>query len=181
MMRRRAMRSNYLKARPKTAILGIAILFLAAGLSSAQSVQLTALRQNTVLPDGNAVPMWGWQCGAVSPPATCTTMNRSVQAGGTSGQPPLITVPTGSSLTITLNNGLPVETSLVIVGQLGAGSSTTGVGNPTRESSPRAHQAQTETTWTTNVPASFTLPAEGRRARSFAQEAAAGGSQTYTW
>jgi hypothetical protein len=161
-----------------TAVLAGAALLLTAGIAAAQGVvNLTASRQNTILPDGNSVPMWGWTCGtgtaAATANVTCTTLNYTSgalapQIGGTTWQPPLIVVPymAGStSLTINLTNALPVETSLVILGQSGG-----GLGAPIREAGPRtdgAHGGQTSTTWTTVVPGSFTPPTQGNRVRSF--------------
>jgi len=203
------MRSNYLKAGLKNAVLAVTILFVTAGVSSAQ-VNLTAARQTTVLPDGASVPMWGWVCGTgtavtaggtgtpAAVGATCTATNGVAQALGTPSsttnptgsisttwQPPLIIVPyigATTSLSITLTNSLPVETSLVIVGQLPGGT----LGTPVREAGPRtngAHAGQTTATWPINgaSPDTFTPPAQGARARSFVMEAVAGGSQTYTW
>ena len=174
----------------KNAVLALSILLLAAGASFAQStVTLRAQRQTTTLPDGNTIPMWGWTCGTGPAPgngdaapsaATCSATNGSGQ--GTTWQPPLILVPTGNTLSITLNNSLPVETSLTIVGLVGTGSATNGVGNPVRELTPRDHPTQTETTWILNGGATFTPPAQGLRARSFAQEASAnGGTVIYSW
>src|SRR2546430_73606 len=180
-----AMRSNYLEATLKTSVLAAIILLLTVGLSSAQSVTLTATRQTTTLPDGNTVPMWGWVCGTgtAAGGATCSALNGLAQTTVTVGtttttpwQPPLITVPAGSALTINLTNSLPVETSLTIVGQQGG-----GLGAPVRESGPRAHPAQSQTTWPIQGGATFTPPAQGARVRSFVPEAAAGGTQTYTW
>jgi hypothetical protein len=191
------MRSNYLKATLKAAILAVTILLLTAGLSSAQTVNLTASQQTTTLPDGNTVPMWGWTCGtgtAAAVGATCTALTYNTATGlhnlqGGGWQPPLIVVPyvsTGTSLTINLTNTLPVETSLVIIGQAGG-----GLGSPMREAGPRtdgAHGGQTSTTWTTVSPGAFTPPAQGDRARSFVPEVAGvatvGGTPaagTYTW
>jgi hypothetical protein len=178
------MPSNYCKANLKSAFAAI-IFLLPATVSFAQSVAVTATRQTTALPDGNTVPMWGWACGAVVAPAACTGMNGLAQTAGTAWQPPLITVPlpsgaTTASLSITLTNNLPVETSLTIVGQPGG-----GLGIPVRESGPRtdgAHQEQTQTTWTTVTPGTFMPPAQGARVRSFVPEATPGtGTQTYTW
>jgi hypothetical protein len=178
------MRSNYY-CRAITTVrvaAALAILLFLADVSFAQSVGLTATRQTTILPDGNTVAMWGWVCGAAASPATCSALNGAPQAGW---QPPLITVPlaagsTTGTLTITLTNNLPVETSLTIVGQLGG-----GLGTPVRETGPRldgAHQGQTEATWTTNIGANFVPPVQGERVRSFVPEAAANtGTQTYTW
>ena len=190
------MRSNYHMAILKAVVFAVIILLVGMGVSAAQvTVNLTASRQSTLLPDGNTVPMWGWTCGAVTnttttgPQASCVPINAAFQLPNpaptpSTWAPPLITVPTGSSVTIVLTNNLPVETSLTIVGQFGTGSTTTGVGNPVRESGPRmdgAHAGQQETTWTTNVPATFIPPAQAARARSFVQEATPGGTQTYTW
>jgi hypothetical protein len=179
-----------------TAILAGTALLLSAGLASAQTVNLTAAQQTTTLPDGNTVPMWGWTCGAVvqgtTAGTTCTALTyntataaHNAQTGGTTWQPPLIVVPyvaTGTSLTINLTNSLPVETSLVIIGQSGGGlgAATSGAGpagafGPAREAGPRtdgAHAGQTATTWTTVVAGSFTPPTQGERARSFVPEVA---------
>ena len=210
------MRSNKLKATLKAAILAVTVLLLTAGVSSAQNVvNLTASQQATVLPDGNTVPMWGWTCGtgaAAATGATCTALTYNAttgllnsQTGGTIWQPPLIVVPyvaTGTSLTINLTNRLPVETSLVIIGQSGG-----GLGAPVREAGPRADgdhspgidhtgvqctslnpntpvgcnanyggplPGQTATTWTTVVPGSFTPPTQGERARTFTSVEVAG-------
>ncbi len=100
-----------------------------------------------------------------------TTGVHNAQTGGAVWQPPLIIVPyvaTGTSLTINLTNTLPVETSISIIGQAGG-----GMGSPVREAGPRldgAHAGQTETTWTTVVPGTFTPPTQGERARSFVPE-----------
>src|SRR6266403_1915530 len=129
------MRSNYLKATLKAAILAVTVLLSMADVSSAQIVNLTASQQSTTLPDGNTIPMWGWTCGTVTqgttPGTTCTALTyntttgaHNLQTGGTVWQPPLIVVPyvaTGTNLTIDLTNSLPVETSLVIIGQAGGG------------------------------------------------------------
>jgi hypothetical protein len=174
------MQPNF-KAIMKTAACVAAILLGVTGSSPAQSVSLTASRQNTVLPDGNTVPMWGWTCASVTAPATCTALDGKAQLGGATWQPPLITVPTGSGISIALTNNLPVvNTSLVIIGQLPGGT----LGQPVREAQPRNHPPQTTTTWVAAGPApsgSFTPPAQGQRTRSFAAEAAPAGSQTYTW
>ena len=163
----------------RTALAG-ALLLTAGGAyaQTAATVGLTAARQSTLLPDGQTVPMWGWTCGTVSG-ATCAAANGVPQlAGGATWQPPLIRVPTGSSLSITLKNTLPaVNTSLVIVGQLPGGS----LGTPVREAVPRTHAPQTSTTWPIVSAQTFTPPTQGLRARSFVPEAAPGGTATYTW
>ena len=170
------MRKNSLYLCLNAVVLAMATLLLPAGMCFAQSVNLTASRQSTTLPDGKAVPMWGLSCGAVVAPAKCTALNGSAQVGGATWQPPLITVPTGSGLTIHLTNNLPSPTSLTIVGQLGG-----GVGSPVKVASP-THTPQTMTTWPIQTPATFTPPAQPMRAESFAPEAAPTvGTQTYTW
>jgi hypothetical protein len=199
------MRSNYLTSTLKAATLAVTILLLTAGLLSAQTVNLTAAQQSTTLPDGSIVPMWGWTCGVAvtGSTATCSALTyntatgaHNTQTGGAIWQPPLIVVPyvaTGTSLTINLTNSLPVETSLVILGQA-AGATTTangGLGIPAREATARtdgAHGGQTSTTWTIVGNGSFTPPTQGERARSFAPEVlgvtAVGNaplSLTYTW
>ena len=167
-----------------TALLAGTMLSVAAVVHAQASLNLTASRQTTTLPDGGLVPMWGWTCGAAVAPATCTALNGSAQTA-TVWQPPLIAVPlapgaTTASLTITLTNTLPVESSLTIIGQLGG-----GLGTPARESGPRtdgAHQGQSSATWPIQGGATFMPPAQGARVRSFVPEAVAGtGVQTYNW
>ena len=183
------MRSNYFKATLEAAIFAVTVLLLTAGFASAQSVvNLTAAQQTTVLPDGATVPMWGWTCGGVTGNpvttaatggATCTSLTYTAgalnpQTNISTWQPPLIVVPyvatgTGTSLTINLTNTLPVETSLVVIGQTGGGIG--GATGPVREAGPRtdgAHAGQTATTWTIVVPTGgFTPPTQGERARTF--------------
>ena len=184
------MRSNYLKATLKAAILAVTVLLLMAEVSSAQTVNLTASQQTTTLSDGNTVPMWGWTCGtgtAAATGATCTALTYGLagtlnpQTGGAVWQPPLIVVPsvatTGASLTINLTNSLPVETSIVIIGQASATTTAAngGLGVPVREAGPRtdgAHGGQTATTWFIVAGGSFTPPAQGERVRSFVAEVA---------
>src|SRR3984893_2177896 len=181
-MRRRAMRSNYLKAPLKTVSLGIIIVLFITAASAQVTVNLTASRQSALLPDGNTVPMWGWTCDATSTTAkTCLTLAGAPQMGGAVWQPPLITVPTGMGLTITLTNKLPIATSLTIVGQLGG-----GLGTPQRETGARtdgAHGGQTTTTWPIQGGSTFTPPSQANRARSFGLEVAAnsGTPAKYTW
>ena len=176
-----------------TAILAGSALLLTAGIASAQVgvVSLTASQQTVVLPDGNTVPMWGWTCGGVTgnpvttaaTGATCTSLNYTTagvlaaQTNSTTWQPPLIVVPYvagGTSLTINLTNTLPVETSLMIIGQAGG-----GLGAPVREAGPRtdgAHAGQTATTWTivANAANTFTPPTQGARARTLTSIEVAG-------
>ena len=169
------MRSNYLKTL-KTAVLAVTVLLLGAGLSFAQ-VNLTAGPTTLTLPDGTAVPMWGYTCGAVTAPATCASL--SSNAAGWS--PVVITIPTGQSLQINLTNSLTfgannIPTSLVIVGQLGGGLGST----PQRTASP-PHDPQ-GATWPVADPATTnTPPPQEDRVQSFATEVAGGATTTLTW
>jgi hypothetical protein len=130
------------------------------------TVSLTAQRMSLALPDGNTAPMWGF----------CTTGLCPAPVSGQWAQGPTITVPTGQQLTINLTNTLPTPTSIVILGQLGA-----GLGSPMMVPSP-GHAAKTKTTWPTNTIATFTPPVQGNRVQSFGTETTGlGGTQTYTW
>ncbi|MGF7001621.1 hypothetical protein, partial [Paraburkholderia sp. GAS32] len=96
------------------------ILLTASSISFAQVVNLTAKATTATLPDGQAVPMWGYTCTpAAVAPATCAAAN---SGAGANWSPVVITVPPGP-LTVNLTNSLPgaVPTSLVVVGQLGGG------------------------------------------------------------
>src|ERR1700730_14614434 len=132
MPRRSSMRSTTLKSILKTAMFAVAGLLLTASASFAQQqINLTAGPATATLPDGTAIPMWGYSCGAVvaASTATCVASNPTATAGVWS--PVVITVPAGQALTINLTNSLSflngntVPTSLVIVGQLGGGLGTT--------------------------------------------------------
>jgi Bacterial Ig domain len=176
------MRLSSLKQALKKAALALTIFVAAGSAASAQTVNITATTQTTMLPDGNTVPMWGWNCVSATAGASCSAMNGGAQLGGTTWQPPLIRVQSGAgTFTINLTNNLPVETSLTIIGQLPGG----GLGSPVRESGPRtdgAHAGQSMTTWTNQTPATFLPPAQGLRARSFVPEATAlTGTASYTW
>src|SRR5579872_99618 len=123
------MRMRIYKKVLSNAILAGTALLLTAGIAFAQGVvNLTAAQQNTTLPDGNIVPMWGWTCGsgtAAAAGATCTALTYNTttgvhnpQVGGATWQPPLIVIPyvpastsapNGTTLTINLTNTLPVE------------------------------------------------------------------------
>src|SRR5882672_10601408 len=167
--RRAAMRFNFLKSSLKTAVLATTILLLGAGLAVAQSVSLTAAPTTLITPDGATVQMWGYTCGAVAAPATCTSLNPAAAAGTWS--PIVITVPPGA-LSISLTNGLPVgvPTSLTIVGQLGG-----GLGTPSKVASP-VHPDQT-LTWPANGGAGDPTnhpPAQLPRVQSFGMEVASG-------
>ena len=170
----------------KTALLAGTTLLATFGVAHAQNtVNLTATRQVALMPEGNAVPMWGLVCGTgtavtaggTGTPApttttaggtapTCTQTNGAAQSLGaaattanpagrisTTWQPPLIRVPlaaagTNTGLTITLTNNLPVETSLVIYGQIPLSTDVNNLGAPVRETTRPQHAPQTATTWT---------------------------------
>ncbi|HKE92973.1 MAG TPA: hypothetical protein VKB34_01590, partial [Povalibacter sp.] len=180
----------------------VATLLLAAhGVAFADSnITLTAAPTTARLPDGQSVPMWGLLCGTLSggtftyapgsvsgsPAATpCTTLTGGAHDG--SWQPPLITVPSGGSLTITLHNQLNfgttyhAPTSLVIVGLIGGGLGSA----PTRTPSP-AHPPQ-GTTWPGTLGGTnpgdtvFTPPVQLDRVRSFAAEVAPSASASLVW
>jgi hypothetical protein len=181
------MRPNHSRKTMKTITLAIVTLLLIAGMSYAQNVSLTAQRSTVILPDGQVVPMWGLFCGAATN-ATCTALNGTAQTGS-GWQPPLITVTSGTNLTITLANNLPAPTSLVIVGQLGG-----GLGDASQRTTDPAsnfpHGTQT-TQWPiagSNPPApgdpTFNPPDQGPRVRSFATEVPANtstGTQLPAW
>src|ERR1700740_1930781 len=100
---RAVMRSNSGKATLGAALLALTAFLSMPDVSSAQTVNLTASRQSTTLPDGNTVPMWGWTGGtgtAAATGATCTALTYTAagavaaapqpQIGGAVWQPPLI-------------------------------------------------------------------------------------------
>jgi hypothetical protein len=171
------MRSNTFKSVLIKSGLAASVLLLASGISFAQSVSLTAARTTTTLPDGSQVPMWGYSCTTAVAPATCAASNT---AAGTAWSPVVITAPPGS-LTINLTNSLPAavpETSLVIVGQLGAGL---GTARSTTASPTHADQVVTwaiagDTSGATNTP-----PPQGQRVQSFSTPVAPGATQALTW
>ncbi|MBV9698392.1 MAG: choice-of-anchor D domain-containing protein, partial [Gammaproteobacteria bacterium] len=158
--------------------LATSVLLLASGTSLAQQqVNLTAAPAVAAMPDGSAVPMWGYSCGAAvsGSTASCAKLNSTA----TGWSPVVITVPTGQGLTVNLTNNLPAsvpETSLVIVGQLGGGLGSTASATP---SPPHATQ---DTTWPiaaagpTNTP-----PPQGSRVQSFATPVGPGATAALTW
>src|SRR5205807_3859024 len=193
MNRRRAMRSNDLRTCLKTAVLLTAVLLLGAGrVIAQQQVNLTAGPTTITLPDGSTVPMWGYSCGTAvtSSTATCAKLNPLA----TAWSPVVITVPTGQSLTINLTNNLSflpagsssangVPTSLVIVGQLGAGLGTTATSAPSPDHSkaqpltwPIAGDAPGAGLTGVGVP-----PTQGPRVQSFSTEVAVGATTALTW
>ena len=80
------MRLNSLKAILKTTVPGASVLLLGAGLASAQQqVNLSAGPSTITLPDGSAVPMWGYSCGAAATGSTATCA--SLHTGATGWSP----------------------------------------------------------------------------------------------
>jgi hypothetical protein len=263
------MRAIKSKTRLITSAVATSVLLLAAGVSAAATVNLTAAPSSTALPDGQSVPMWGYFCNDAGSGASCalakgapaalpalaswaattsyalgavvsdgvnvekvtvagtsdgatpawgTTVGATTTDGtvtwtnvGTLAQyaafattgwsPPVITVPVNGSgaTTLTINltnklqflNGNSVQTSLVIVGQIGGGlgSGFTTTPSPT-------HPAQ-GVTWFAAAPpdtsgqvggdpgtagnATFTPPSQPDRVRSFATEVGAGATTALTW
>src|SRR5882757_9520037 len=187
------MRMINLKVILKAATFAVAGLLLTAGASFAQQqVNLTAAPTTTTLPDGTIVPMWGYSCAGATATtgstATCALLNPAAAATATAAatwSPVVITVPSGQGLTINLTNSLSflsgnsVPTSLVIVGQLGAGLGTTATSSP----SPDHSNAQANLTWPIAGPAGSpgTPPTQGGRVRSFSTEVVAGATTALTW
>src|SRR6266513_1398921 len=178
------MRSNNYKSVLKHAGLAASVLLLASGAAFAQQqVNLTAAPATATMPDGSAVPMWGYSCGTLASgsTATCTALNKAVAAAALTTtplvgvwSPVVITVPTGQTLTINLTNSLSflngntVPTSLVIVGQLGGGLGN--LAQRTTTPSPDHSNAQL-TTWPVADPSTKgTPPAQGPRVQSFSTE-----------
>lgn len=128
---------------------GLTASLLLAGRAALaqQQINLTAGPATAALPDGTAVPMWGYRCGAIVAGATATCAPLSPAAAPGIWSPVVITVPylaSGTSLTINLTNALSftptgattpnaIPTSLTIVGQLGGGlgSAATAAPSPT--------------------------------------------------
>src|SRR6202163_377137 len=122
------MEFNNLKATLRTAAVAVSVLLVGVLAVAQQQVNLAAGPTTVTLPDGAALPMWGYSCGAVVSGSTATCAKLNPAAAGWS--PVVITVPTGPDLTINLSNNLSfiagtethnIPTSLVIVGQLGGG------------------------------------------------------------
>ncbi|MDB5991320.1 MAG: multicopper oxidase type 3 [Herbaspirillum sp.] len=186
-----------------SAAIAIAIataMALAAASASAQTaalttVNLTAQRMSTTLPDGTTVPMWGYctddlpqnaglSGGRLLNANACTVAvtGSALRVANTNWTPgPTIVVPVGNELNIRLTNNLAsgTSTSLVILGQIGGSA-----GKPTRDAAPVNHPPQTTTTWPANAAAAgagFVPPQQAVRARAFGQEAAFNGNISYTW
>src|SRR5215469_16916175 len=179
------MRTNLLDVSLKTAVHAATVLLLGAGLASAQQpVNLSAVASMAALPDGSALPMWGYTCGAAvaSSTATCAALNSHAGAGWS---PVVITVPTGSGLTINLTNSLPVPTSITIVGQLGGGLGVLGSGcnggGATCTDATDHTNAQGATTWPIAGGPGATAPAQSTRVQSFGTEVAPGATTALNW
>ena len=173
-------------------------------------MSLTAAPATATLPDGSAVPMWGYFCGTAATAATCTSLNPAFAAtpSATAWSPVVITVAPGStgtaSLTINLTNSLAftpasattantVPTSIVIVGQVGGGlgsvtssclpvtpASASSTGGATCTASP-VHDAQSVTWPIANTGPTNVPPPQGPRIQSFATEVAEGTTTALTW
>ncbi|HWS67887.1 MAG TPA: hypothetical protein VN325_34380 [Steroidobacteraceae bacterium] len=171
-------------AVPALFAVGVAMALPPATVVSTGTVNLTATRQSATLPDGNTVPMWGYCLNG----ASCTSWSPG----------PTIVVPTDASgfgsLAINLTNSLPVNTSIVILGQVGGDM---GASLP-REASPTGgtHSLQQPLTWpgagcspATALPTdppctdpTFTPAGQPARALAFGVEAAGGGGvHLYSW
>jgi hypothetical protein len=183
------MRSTTLKSILKTAMFAVAGFLLTASASFAQQqVNLTAGAATATMPDGTAVPMWGYSCGAAvgGSTATCAALNKAA----TGWCPVIITVPTGQGLTINLTNGLTfgangIPTSLTIVGQLGGGLGDVSQRTTTN---PPDHSNSQPLTWPIagDAPGApltgvGTAPTQSPRVQSFATEVAAGTTTAVTW
>jgi hypothetical protein len=81
-----------------TALLAGTLLSAAAVVHAQNTVNLTATRQNALMPNGASVPMWGWLCGT----------GTAVNAGGT-GTPAPTPAPTATAAGVTClqTNGAP--------------------------------------------------------------------------
>ena len=166
------MRMNNFRSIAKAVVRTASILlFGAVATFGQQAVNLTAGPTTAALPDGSAIPMWGYSCGAIvtASSATCAALNPNA-AGGWS--PVVITVPTGQSLTISLTNNLSfappggttantVPTSIMIVGQVGGGLGSTATAAPSPSHSGLPSDTVTWSTVGTSGPG-FTPRRRGR-------------------
>jgi hypothetical protein len=186
----------------KSGLAASVLLLASTAVVGQQVVNLTAGPATAFLPDGSAVPMWGYSCTAlaagVTSTATCAKLNPNAPAANAAAgtlagwSPVVITVPTGQGLTINLTNSLsftptgsatanPVPTSLVIVGQVGGGlgvlAQRTTVASPVH--------ATEDTTWpiahSGNPKVTYTPQAQGPRVQSIATEVAVGATTALTW
>jgi hypothetical protein len=183
------------------ASIAASILLLTGGVALADTaVTLTASSTTTTLPDGQVVPMWGLMCGTVSGTTLtysagtdttngaakpCTSMAGTAQNASVTWQPPMITVPGGQVLSITLINqlGNTVPTSIVIVGQVGGGlgAAPTTMPSPTHAPQGTSWPGTRGGTDAGAGDAVFTPPAQLPRVRSFGTEAPDGSTKTLNW
>src|SRR5437660_4947066 len=118
------MRAINSKASLIKSALAAAVLLVAATASYAQTVGLTASPTQALLPDGQAVPMWGYSCDAASILAgNCRPANPNAGVNATTlipnWSPVVITVPytesapgvSSTNLTINLTNNLSFATT----------------------------------------------------------------------
>ena len=190
------MRTEILQAMIQKAVCVASVLLLCACAAGAQSVNLTAAATTAVMPDGSSVKMWGYSCNGASGGATCAATNPAANTAANYSTPSIwspviITVPTGTSLTINLTNNLPIPpgaatgipTSIIIAGQLGGGLGKHGAsctGGTTCTPSPN-HDNQ-GTTWPiANTGPVLTPPMQGPRIQSFSAEVATGSSAPLMW
>src|ERR1700739_449666 len=201
MTTRNAMRTHNFKATLKAAVKVASLLFFGAVAAfGQQQINLTAAPANATMPDGKAVPMWGYFCGSAvtGSTATCAALNPNASGGWPPVVIPVPYVATGTSLTINLTNNLSflpagtgtangVPTSLTIVGQVGGGLGTTNPACPAGgttcpRSASHAGVATDAVTWSTvGSTAAFTPPPQLPRAQSLATEVAAGATSSLTW
>jgi hypothetical protein len=191
------MKINNSKSALLKLVLGASVLLLSGGVAVAQQqVNLKAASSNAAMPDGTAVPMWGYSCGAAvsGSTSTCAALN-SQAAQAQSWSPVIITVPSGQDLTINLTNNLPtgVPTSLVIVGQVGGGLGSVlaratvqspahapqGATWPIAGAPDTSGQAAGDPTSAGNP--TFTPPPQPDRVQSFSTEVATGQTTALTW
>jgi hypothetical protein len=184
------MRSFNFKSALIKSGLAASVLLLGTGAAlGQQQVNLTAGPATALLPDGTAVPMWGYTCGAVvtGSTGTCAALN-AVAATALAWSPVVITVPTGQDLQINLTNTLSfngnnIPTSLVIVGQLGGGLGSTATSTLSPD-----HTTSQPVTWPiASTPpgaapvAGGTPPVQGTRVQSFSTEVAVGTPASLCW
>src|SRR5437868_3246222 len=108
MMRRTAMRANYVQTSLKTAVLVTIVLLLGTSFASgqAQQVNLTAAPTTLTMPDGSMVPMWGYTCTSLAAGVTSNASCAALNTAGNGWAPVIITVPSGQDLQINLTNNL---------------------------------------------------------------------------
>jgi large repetitive protein len=180
------MRTSINRLMLSVASLAATMLGAVGAASAATTVNLTAQRATATMPDGAAIPMWGYCLNGVT--STSTPVGGVAVGGAACVAPgavgawapgPTIVLPAGDSLTISLTNNLLVDTSITILGQVGG-----GLGMPVRDAAAVSHLPVTGTTWPTQGgSATFTPPAQAARANSFAPTTAPGAtnSTSYAW